>query len=156
MRQKVPGKDDVYVLSRESDPQDVASTFYMGGLSARFGQGDWPRLSFYGDLGVHGGGGPVSYFFGRDAAGAPARESATMLALNGSASLGARLRITHGRRPSLVADLVYHAEVIGQTVITSLHEQKSDSGTTYTVGRKLDLGGFDLFHGPRLMLVLAL
>jgi hypothetical protein len=155
MTQKTPG-GDTYVLARESEPQSVPSRFYMGGLSARFGQGDWPRLSFYGDLGLYGGAGPVAYFFARDAGGAAQNEGATMLALNGSASLGARLRITRGRRPSLVADLVYHAEVVGQTVVTSLHGERSESGTTYTVGRKVDLGGFDLFHGPRLMLVLAL
>jgi hypothetical protein len=98
----------------------------------------------------------VSYFFARDASGAPKQESATMLALNASASLGARVRITKGRRPRLVADLVYHAEAIGQAVVTSLHQQRTENGSTYTVGRKVDLGGFDLFHGPRLMLVLAL
>ncbi len=152
----MPGKDDVYVLSRESDPQSVASSHFMGGLSARFGQGDWPRVSFYGDLGIYGGGGPVSHTFDREAAGAPRTERATRIALNGSASVGARLRITHGRRPSLVADLAYHAEAIGQAVVTSLREQKTENGSTDTVGKKLDLGGFDLIHGPRRRLVLAL
>lgn len=154
MNEQSPGSN-TYVFGRETPPQSVSSRFYTGGLTLRMGQGDWPRVSFYGDLGLYGGGGPISYLF-RPAAGPDEPHSDTMIAFNGSATLGARFRLTKRRRPRIVVDVSYHGEVVGQGILSQINETTTKDGTTYSVGKKIDVGGFDIFHGPRLLLVLVL
>ena len=79
-----------------------------------------------------------------------------MLAFDGVASLGVRFRITKQRRPRVVAELSYGGEIVGQGAVTEIRATKTESGTSYSVGKSVDVGGFDVFHGPRLILVLVL
>jgi len=159
LEQKTPGDDSLYVLDRQAPPQSVSSRFYMGGFVARFGRGEWPRIAPYGDLGLYGGAGPVDYHFAKDPlapdeASNRVAESATMLALDGIATLGLRLRLTPRiSRFRVITELSYHAELIAQGIVSEIREQRRENETTYTVGKKLDVGGVDLFHGPRLMMV---
>ncbi len=159
LHEKTPGDDSVYVLDRESPPQTTDSQFYMGGFAVRFGEGDWQRLTVFGDVGLYGGGGPIDLHFARDPAQPDSEAnrvplSATMLALDGVASLGLRLRLTPRRgRLRAAAELQYRGEVIGQGIVSEIYATKTENGTSYTLGKKIDVGGFDLFHGPRLRLV---
>jgi hypothetical protein len=79
-----------------------------------------------------------------------------MLAVSGNASLGLRLRLTSFRsRPRFVTEISYNAEAVGQGIISSIRGIQKGEKTSYVVDRKVDLGGFDLFHGPRLLAVLV-
>ncbi|WP_437596781.1 hypothetical protein WMF28_29860 [Sorangium sp. So ce590] len=160
LRERDPGTGDVYVFERQSPAQSVTSRFYQGGFSVRMGNGEWPRLAPFGDLGLYGGAGPVRYAFPADPAvpgGAREADEATMIALSGNLSLGLRLRLTSNlSRLRLLTELSYNVEAIGQGIVSSIHATRRGDETTYTVGRKLDIGGFDLFHGPRLLAVLVL
>lgn len=148
-----------YVLDRQSPPQSVASQFYKGGFAIRLGNGEWPRLSPYLDLAVYGGAGPVSYYFTEDptvAGGTRENHDATMIGLSGNAALGARLRLTSYRsRPRLVIEGSYQVEGVGQGIISNIRGVKNGDSTSYVVDKKVDLGGFDLFHGPRLLAVIV-
>jgi hypothetical protein len=151
-----------YSLLRESPVQNATSKFFMGGISARFGQGDWDRVSFYGDIGIYGGAGPVGFYFLKDKTQADTeanrdQQKATMFAVDGSATLGMRLRLTPRRsRFRVITEVLYHGEIIGQGIVSEIRETDTKSGETiYSVGKKVDVGGFDLFHGPRLRLVLS-
>ncbi|WP_437644560.1 hypothetical protein [Sorangium sp. So ce362] len=160
LRERDPGTGDIYVFERQSPAQSVTSRFYQGGFSVRMGNGEWPRLAPFGDLGLYGGAGPVRYAFPADPAvpgGAREADEATMIALSGNLSLGLRLRLTSNlSRLRLLTELSYNVEAIGQGIVSSIHATRRGDETTYTVGRKLDIGGFDLFHGPRLLAVLVL
>ena len=157
--QKDPGNDSLYVLARQSPAQSVKSVFYQGGFTLRLGDGEWPRLSPFADLGLYGGAGPVSYYFASDpttGGGTRSAQDATMLAVSGNASLGLRLRLTSFRsRPRFVTEISYNAEAVGQGIISSIRGIQKGEKTSYVVDRKVDLGGFDLFHGPRLLAVLV-
>jgi hypothetical protein len=146
-----------YALDRQSPPQDVTSQFYMGGFALRFGNGEWPRVSPYGDLALYGGAGPVSYYFTEDPTirgGSREVKDATLIGLGGNASLGVRFRLTSYRsRPRLVTELSYGAEVVGQGIVSNIRGVKQGDTTSYVVDQKIDLGGFDLFHGPRVLVV---
>lgn len=146
-----------YTLDRQSPPQDVTSQFYMGGFALRFGNGEWPRISPYGDLALYGGAGPVSYYFTEDPTsrgGTREVKDATLIGLGGNASLGVRFRLTSYRsRPRLVTEVSYGAEVIGQGIVSNIRGVKQGDTTSYVVDQKVDLGGFDLFHGPRVLVV---
>lgn len=159
LRERDPGTGDYYVLDRQSPPQSVESVFYQGGFTIRLGNGEWPRLSPFGDLGIYGGAGPVHYYFTPDPTtpgGTRDAHQATMIAVTGNASFGLRLRLTSYRsRPRLVTELSYNAEVIGQGIVSSIRETKQGDKTIYTVNKKLDLGGFDVFHGPRFLAVMV-
>lgn len=152
----------LYSFLRESPPQSAESRFYMGGLSARFGQGEWQAISFFGDLGVYAGGGPINFYFLRDPKAADTIDNrlpqqATMLSLNASAGLGVRFRLTpRASRLRVITEVQYHAEAVGQGIVSEVRETQSNGETTYSVGKKIDTGGFDLFHGPRLRLLIAL
>lgn len=160
LREREPGNGTVYVLERQSPAQSVVSRFYQGGFMLRMGNGEWPRLAPFGDIGLYAGAGPVRYHFTEDPAvpGAAREEhEATMLAVSGNASLGLRLRLSSYRsRPRFVTELSYHLEAVGQGIVSSIQATRRGDETTYTVGRKIDIGGFDLFHGPRLLAVLVL
>ena len=121
----------------------------MGGGTFRFGQGEGRMVSLFGDLGFYGGAGPSRYFFANLNV-----EKPTVIVLDGSAGLGGRLRLTPRRsRLRVLLEVQYHAEIFYQTVISGLRATESANGTTYTVDKKVELGGTDLFHGPRLQLV---
>ncbi|WP_437965074.1 hypothetical protein WMF04_36245 [Sorangium sp. So ce260] len=160
LRERDPGTGDVYVFERQSPAQSVTSRFYQGGFSLRMGNGEWPRLAPFGDLGLYGGAGPVRYAFPADpavAGGAREVDEATMIALSGNLSVGLRLRLTSNlSRLRLLTELSYNLEAVGQGIVSSIHATRRGDETTYTVGRKIDIGGFDLFHGPRLLAVLVL
>ncbi|WP_437721614.1 hypothetical protein [Sorangium sp. So ce861] len=160
LREREPGTGDVYVFERQSPAQSVTSRFYQGGFSLRMGNGEWPRLAPFGDLGLYGGAGPVRYAFSADPAvpGGPREvDEATMIALSGNLSVGLRLRLTSNlSRLRLLTELSYNVEAVGQGIVSSIHATRRGDETTYTVGRKIDIGGFDLFHGPRLLAVLVL
>ncbi|WP_437660040.1 hypothetical protein [Sorangium sp. So ce1182] len=160
LREQEPGTGDIYVFERQSPAQSVTSRFYQGGFSLRMGNGEWPRLAPFGDIGLYGGAGPVRYAFSDDPT-APGGErevdEATMIALSGNLSLGLRLRLTSSlSRLRLLTELSYNLEAVGQGVVSSIHATRRGDETTYTIGRKIDIGGFDLFHGPRLLAVLVL
>lgn len=146
-----------YVLDRQSPPQSVESRFYMGGFALRFGNGEWPRVSPFGDVAVYGGAGPIAYYFTPDptlAGGAREVKNATLIGLSGNASLGLRFRLTSYRsRPRLVTEVSYLAELVGQGIVSNIRGVKQGDTTSYVVDKKVDLGGFDLFHGPRVLLV---
>jgi hypothetical protein len=160
LRERDPGEGDVYVFERQSPAQSVTSRFYQGGFSVRMGNGEWPRLAPFGDLGLYGGAGPVRYAFSADPAvpGAPREvDEATMIALSGNVSVGLRLRLTsYLSRLRLLTELSYNVEAIGQGILSSIRATRRGDETIYTIGRKLDIGGFDVFHGPRLLAVLVL
>ncbi|WP_437303766.1 hypothetical protein [Sorangium sp. So ce388] len=160
LREQEPGTGGLYVFERQSPAQSVTSRFYQGGFSLRMGNGEWPRLAPFGDIGLYGGAGPVRYAFSDDpTAPGAAREvdEATMIALSGNLSLGLRLRLTSNlSRLRLLTELSYNLEAVGQGIVSSIHATRRGDETTYTIGRKIDIGGFDLFHGPRLLAVLVL
>ena len=138
-----------FKFDRESPAQQLTTQYYMGGGTFRFGQGEGRMVSLFGDLGFYGGAGPSRYFFANLNV-----EKPTVIVLDGSAGLGGRLRLTPRRsRLRVLLELQYHAEIFYQTVISGLRATESDKGTTYTVDKKVELGGTDLFHGPRLQLV---
>ncbi|MCC6558459.1 MAG: hypothetical protein IT372_36440 [Polyangiaceae bacterium] len=159
LSQRAPGEDSTYVFDRQSPAQTVGSLLYQGGLTLRLGDGEWSRLSPFADLGLYGGAGPVSYHFSGEpttGGGVRSEQHATMLALSGNASLGLRLRLTSFRsRPRLVTEVSYSAEIVGQGIVSSIRGVKKGEDTSYVVDKKVDLGGFDLFHGPRLLAVLV-
>lgn len=146
-----PGSDEQsFRFDRESVTQNVTTRSYMGGGTFRFGQGETKRVSLFGDVGGYGGAGPVAYRF----ADATPRDL-TALVFNGSLGLGGRLRLTSPRsRFRVLVEAKYHGEVIYQTVVTELRATTAqDGGTTYQVGKKVDFGAFDLFHGPQVWIV---
>lgn len=146
-------------FSRESPSQSLQTDYYMGGVAARFGQGDFRAVSLFADLGIYGGAGPSSFYFLKDpnAADAPTnrdRRSDLILVLNASMGVGARLRLTPRKmRVRFLAEIQYHADILGQALVSELSETTTAGGTTYTLGRRVDLGGFDVFHGPHIQLV---
>lgn len=160
LRERDPGEGDVYVFERQSPAQSATSRFYQGGFSVRMGNGEWPRLAPFGDLGLYGGAGPVRYAFSADPAVpgvGPEVDEATMIAFSGNVSVGLRLRLTsYLSRLRLLTELSYNVEAIGQGIISSIRATRRGDETIYTIGRKLDIGGFDVFHGPRLLAVLVL
>lgn len=150
-----------FAFQRESPPQNVSSKYYMGGFQARFGQGDYRRFSLFGDLGVFAGSGPMAYYFLRNADAKDLPEnrltlSSPVLVVNGSAGLGFRVRLTPrgtGRFRVLI-EAKYSAELIYQTIISELLETTTPSGDTLiTANKRIDFGGTDVFHGPRLQVV---
>lgn len=155
LSQPRPGEDSVYVLDRQSPAQSVRSVFYQGGFTLRLGNGEWPRLSPFADLGLYGGAGPVSYHLiqgGPESGGPREDHDGTMIAVTGNASLGLRLRLTSYRsRPRAVLELSYNAQLVGQGMISSIRGIRRGDETSYVVDKKIDIGGFDLFHGPRLL-----
>ena len=134
------GKQDFRFL-RESPVQVVESRFYMLGATARFGEGEGPRWSPYLDLGLYGGAGPSSFYFLKDAAAgdtAVNREDHRDIAgiVDGSLAAGLRMRIfprSSRVRVDLRAD--YRAEILYWFLPGS---------------HRVDFGGADVFHGPRL------
>ena len=48
----------------------------------------------------------------------------------------------------VLVEAQYHGEVVYQTVISGLRGTQTSNGTTYTVDKKVDFGGTDIFHGP--------
>ncbi|KYF66895.1 hypothetical protein, partial [Sorangium cellulosum] len=160
LREREPGKGDIYLFERQSPAQSVTSRFYQGGFSLRMGNGEWPRLAPFGDIGLYGGAGPVRYAFSGDPSvpgGEREVDEATMIAFSGNLSVGLRLRLTsYLSRLRLLTELSYNVEAVGQGIVSSIHATRRGDETTYTIGRKIDIGGFDLFHGPRLLAVLVL
>ncbi len=89
-----------------------------------------------------------------DTAANQQQQRPVVLAFNVSAGLGARLRITPRlSRFRLVLEAQYHAELLSQIIISAIRETETRDGTTFTIGKKLDFGGSDVFHGPTLQLV---
>lgn len=148
-----------FAFDRESPAQDLGSSYYMGGATLRFGQGEGRVLSLFGDLGLYGGAGPTSYYFlaDRGAPDVPAnrvQRSPAALVFDVAAGLGGRVRLTPKKsRFRLLLEGQYHAEAITQTILTELRETRTKDGSTFTVSKKVDFGGTDIFHGPRLQLV---
>lgn len=147
-----------FAFSRESPPQTIESRYYMGGVAARLGQGDKRLVSLFGDIGIYGGSGPTSFYFLKDMEGPDVPGNRTELApavivLNASAGLGVRLRLTSRQsRLRLLLEGKYHTEIIGQTVVSEITGTKREDGTTYTIGKMINYGGVDVYHGPRLQL----
>ena len=121
----------------------------MGGGTFRFGQGEEHIVSLYGDLGIYGGVGSSKYTMANDKPQTP-----TAAVFDLSAGLGGRVRLTPRKsRFRVLVEAQYHAEGVYQTVISSLRGTQTSDGTTYTVDKKVDFGGTDVFHGPRLQVV---
>lgn len=161
----------------ESRPQSIPSTYYMGGVLARFGQAKGsvpavaPRLSPFLDLGFYLGGGPTAYRLRKgkavlcdpgqtdagtnrecvdDLGGESGKETkSTAFAFDLAIALGLRLRLAQpNRRFRVSGELVYRAELIYANAST----EDSSSGKQ----RQIDFGNADLFHGPRLNLLAEL
>jgi hypothetical protein len=145
-----PGsKSQDFRFDRESPAQKLSSNYYMGGATFRFGQGEEHRISLYGDVGFYGGAGTSRYTFSPT----EAREPAAMV-LDGSLGLGARVRLTPPKNPfRILLEAQYHGEIVYQAIISALRATATKDGTTYTIDKKVDFGGTDLFHGPRLQIV---
>ncbi len=156
-----PGSENQnFTFDRESTPQTLSSKYFMGGGTFRFGQGEGRAVSLFGDLGVYGGAGPTSYYFledtkAPDVEGNRTEQRPTSLVLDISAGLGGRIRLTPRKsRFRVLLEGQYHAEAVTQTIVSEIRElRKQDGGSVITVGKKIDFGGTDIFHGPRLQLV---
>lgn len=149
-----------FAFDRQSPAQTLSTKYFMGGGTFRFGQGEGRRVSLFGDLGIYGGAGPTSYYFltdpkAPDAATNRATQSPTALVFDVDAGLGAHVRLTPRKsRFRVLLEAQYHAEAVTQTIVSELRETKGQDGSsTITVGKKIDFGGTDIFHGPRLQLV---
>ena len=78
----------------------------------------------------------------------------TIILLNASASLGVRFRLTPRRmRVRFLCELQYHADFLGQTLVSDAIESKTKDGTLIKLGRRVDFGGLDVFHGPHIQFV---
>jgi hypothetical protein len=135
------GRQD-FRFVRESPAQVVESKFYMLGGTLRLGQGESPRWSPFVDVGLYGGAGPTSFYFLKDANGGDVaqnhddrREVAGIV--DGSLAAGLRWRLLP-RGARIRADLRadYRAEILYWFLPGS--------------GHRIDFGGTDVFHGPRL------
>lgn len=148
-----------YVFLRESPAQTVASKLYMGGLALRFGQGERRMFSVFGDVGAYVGAGPASFYFLKEGTQGDSEENRDTLApkvlvFNGSAGAGLRVRLTPRMiRFRLLLEAQYHAEFVGQTIISAIRETKTEEGSTFTIGKTINYGGWDVYHGPRLQMV---
>jgi hypothetical protein len=114
----------------------------MLGGTLRLGQGESPRWSPFVDVGLYGGAGPTSFYFLKDANGGDVaqnhddrREVAGIV--DGSLAAGLRWRLLP-RGARIRADLRadYRAEILYWFLPGS--------------GHRIDFGGTDVFHGPRL------
>ncbi len=142
-------KSQDFRFDRESPAQKLTSNYYMGGGTFRFGQGEEHVVSLYGDVGFYGGAGTSRYTFSPT----EAREPAAMV-FDGSLGLGARLRLTPRKNQfRILLEAQYHGEIVYQTILSGLRATVTKDGTTYTVDKKVDFGGTDVFHGPRLQIV---
>ena len=149
-----------FAFDRESPAQKLSTKYFMGGGTFRFSQGEGRRVSLFGDIGIYGGAGPTSYYFLKDitapdVAANRSAQSPTALVFDISAGLGAHIRLTPNKsRFRVLLEPQYHAEAMTQTIVSELREtQTQNGGTTLSVGKKIDFGGTDIFHGPRLQLV---
>lgn len=131
-----PEQDD-YFLVGESDPQDVESRYYQGGVVAR---GAWRTgtVSFPLSLGFYVGGGPADFDF-------PGAEADALLAIVVPAHVGIAYSFAEPRnRLHIDAELIYSGELIYAASNTlTASEDESDLGD-----RSVDFGGIDVFHGP--------
>lgn len=156
-----PGSENQnFTFDRESTPQTLSSKYFMGGGTFRFGQGEGRTVSLFGDLGVYGGAGPTAYYFledtkAPDVEGNRTQQRPTSLVLDISAGLGGRIRLTPRKsRFRVLLEGQYHAEAVTQTIVSEIRELRKQNGdSVITVGKKIDFGGTDIFHGPRLQLV---
>ena len=162
LRDTAPAGSDSqnFAFDRESPAQTLRSKYFMGGGTFRFSQGEGRTFSLFGDLGIYGGAGPTTYYFLKDvtAPDVPANrteQSPTALVFDISAGLGAHVRLTPRKsRFRLLLEGQYHAEAVTQTILSEIRETKTtDGSSTFSVGKKIDFGGTDIFHGPRLQLV---
>jgi hypothetical protein len=162
LRDTAPAGSDQqsFAFDRESPAQTLSSKYYMGGGTFRFGQGEGRTISLFGDLGIYGGAGPTSYYFladlkAPDVTANRAAQSPTALVFDISAGLGGRIRLTPRKsRFRVLLEGQYHAEAVTQTIVSEIREvQKQNGDSVLTVGKKIDFGGTDIFHGPRLQLV---
>jgi len=137
-----------FTFTRESPPQNVASQYYMLGVTGRFGVGEAPRLSPFLDVALYGGLGPSNFYFLKDPAGGDVASNhddfhEAAFVFNGGLGLGVRWRLLpRGSRVMLDLRALYRADLIYST----LHRSNSDTGAE----RRTDFGGIDVFHGPSL------
>ncbi len=145
-----PGSDaQDFRFDRQSSAQTLTSRYYMGGGTFRFGQGEGRTISLFGDLGLYGGAGPTAYTFDNGNV-----EKPVALVFDGSFGLGGRLRLTpRNLRFRVLLEAQYHGELIYQTVISNLRATETANGTQYSVGKKVDFGSVDIYHGPRIQIV---
>jgi len=145
-----PGSESQnFRFARESLTQRVSTQSYLGGGTFRFGQGEGRLVSLFGDVGIYGGAGPTRYTLGDGKVENPAA-----LLINGSLGLGARIRLTPRKlRFRVLLEAQYHGEAIYQTILSGLRATQTADGTTYQVDKKVDFGGLDIFHGPRIQIV---
>jgi hypothetical protein len=133
---------------RETPPENVNSQFWMGVISARFGQGEYPRFSPFLDLGIAGGAGPTKFYFLKDATQADVEANRLndrdlAWVIDGSAGAGIRWRLLpRGWRVRADLRLQYHADLIYSSVnVTQTNQGRS---------LRADFGSFDVFHSPSL------
>lgn len=160
----------------ESRPQAVPSTYYMGGVTSRFGR--YARgavvppdavFSPFFELGFYVGGGPTSYRLRKNKAvvcsdgQAPSSSSgtecvddlsgenapttkSTAIAFDVALALGTRVRFSPA---SSRLRLSGEAVYRAELLYANASASSSESGAS----RQIDFGNADLFHGPRLNLV---
>lgn len=137
-----------FPFGRESPAQPVTSRYFMGGVTARIGQGEAPRWSPFVDVGLFGGAGPTRFYFLRDAAQPDAdgnRDTArdVSFVFNGQLGLGLRWRLLpRGSRLRLDLRALYNANF----VYAKINRLGTVNGREVTT----DFGALDIFHGPSI------
>lgn len=141
-------EQDDWVLIGESDPQQVKSTFYMGGVMARgaWAAGRYLRLPI--ELGVYLGGGPADYIIGATADEGE-RDGDALAALVMPARFGFAFTFADPRsRLQIDLEIIYQLELIVSSA-GKLFDRNEEGDEESDLGdRKVDFGGVDVFHGP--------
>ncbi|MEL6182766.1 MAG: hypothetical protein AAFS10_27675, partial [Myxococcota bacterium] len=138
-----PNIDD-YVYVRESPPQPLDHTFYMGGGSIKRGNVVGSDSGFMFELGLYLGGGPTQFTMveGRN----PTDRSLFGLVVDGMVGWSFSFTDTSARLQSELV-LLYEARLIATGVLggDSINEDEEDDlgETSYTIS------ALDVFHGPR-------
>ncbi|MFO0658376.1 MAG: hypothetical protein U0165_00885 [Polyangiaceae bacterium] len=153
---------EYYSFRRQSRVQKMTSEYYMGGLNVRFGPGEGSRFAIFGDLGMFFGGGPTQFKLPKSTviptSGEPPKSpsenfTGNALAVDLTLSAGARYRFASpGSRLRLYVEALYLAELIGAQTDTQ-DEKTNAAGQVTQQKRKVEFGGADVFHGPRLNLL---
>lgn len=146
-----PEVDD-YVYLRESEPQNVPTEFYMGGVKFSRGLiGSGSRM--LADVGLYFGAGPSSFYFD-DPDNVKSKIAAGFV---GEGLLGWALSLTSPQSSwHFDLQLVYEAQFILAAFFESNASQSDPDTADSDLGQKAtNFGGLDIFHGPKLRMSLS-
>ena len=143
---------DEYTFVRQSDPQNVPTEFYMGGVKFSRGLvGSGSRL--LADVGLYFGAGPSRFYFD-DPSDSRSKVAAGFVS---DALLGWALSLTSPQSSwHFDLQLVYEAQLILAAFFESNGGQADPNDTDSDLGqRATNFGGLDVFHGPKLRMSLS-